>query len=295
MDGVSFDTHQSGYKLEDDDDTPPRKSHIPSARQGPNKKRKLVKGKKNKSPSSSENTSSSSEGSDGIIDNISVAGPSTTILGKRKSSPEELFNPAQRQRKGNGRGKEIDIDALVNATVAAFSHDEGTAEGNSTSTATIRKRKGIAINNAAFVTPKAKGITKNKRKGPQDPQALSDETPVVKSQPSSGDKMDLCTPNPSPGKEAAEEIEKLKNQIVQFQLREKQSAQRISEAKRSFEFLSYQVGELTKENEKWKQMKIETANRIRPLVSLLKFATDSVYVDRQEDADYIHWKNLLGN
>ncbi|KAL0636232.1 hypothetical protein Q9L58_004793 [Maublancomyces gigas] len=276
MDDVRFDTHQSRY--EHDNDSPIPKSHVTSARQGTKGKKKLVEGKKNKGTSISEDASdsSSSGDSDGAIDNISVARSSATTLGKRKTPPEELVNPAQRPRKRKGKGKEIDIDidALVDATVAAFNHDKDTATVDLTSAAPIRlakKRKGN------FVTPKDKGITK-----------------VAKSQSSSADKMELCTPDTSPrGKEAAEEIKKLKNQIVELKLRDKQSTEKILEAKTNFEFLFDQVEKLTNRDEEWKEMKTEITDRIRPLASLLKIINDYFHIDPEKDEDYIYWKNML--
>lgn len=282
MDGVHFNTHQSRY--EHDNDSPLPNSHVTSARQKTKGKKKLVKGKKNKSTTTtSEDASdsiSSEDSDDGAIDTIWVARPPATTLGKRKNLPEELVDPAQRPRKrrGKGKGKEIDIDALVDATAAAFNHDEDTAAaGPSTAPLRPAKRKGTAMKNAVFVTPRDKGITK-----------------VAKSQLSSADKMELCTPDTSPGgKEAAEEIKKLKNQIVELTLRDKQSTEKILEAKRNFEFLSDLVEELTNRDGEWERMKTETTNRIRPLASLLKLINDYFHIDPAKDVDYIYWKNML--
>lgn len=61
----------------------------------------------------------------------------------------------------------------------------------------------------------------------------------------------------------------------------------------SFIAFEKQLKNSTEENERWNKIKKETTNRIRPLAALLKVIHDEFHVDRESDADYIHWKNVL--
>lgn len=62
---------------------------------------------------------------------------------------------------------------------------------------------------------------------------------------------------------------------------------------RSFIAFEKQLKDSTEENERWRKIKTETTSRIRPLAALLKVINDEFHVDRESDADYIHWKNVL--
>lgn len=164
---------------------------------------------------------------------------------------------------------------------------------------------------------------------PQDRMEDIQTTGKSPIQPES-DKMSICSPDMTPARveflrKKQEEFEGMKKQIGDLTFQNVKIELERLERKGKCDLLQKQVKDLTEENMRWRtltgiepgsgvrpliafekklkylteenerlrKIKKETTNRLRPLAALLKVINDDFHVDRESDADYIHWKNIL--
>lgn len=299
MDGISFDTHQNRY--EHDIDSPPPENHIPSARAHQQPKKQKGRSKKRtvtrKTAIRKATTSTSPGGSDQST-NSGSSGDSSTSSGSSGDTViiTDTVSPAPSPT------SEI-------PTPSAFGPHATISIGPPDSVASIvpvapvtpqpatRKRKSssdISSVPQRQCNPPVGNICKDSPEKMEDIQVAGGS----QSYQASPEGMSICSPDLTPGRaeflrKKHQEFEEMKKQIEDLTLQNVRAELALSKRKESWETLKKQVKDLTEENERWRKIRAETTNRIRPLAALFKVINDDFHVDRGNDVDYIHWKNVL--
>lgn len=295
MDGISFDTHQNRYEHDIDSPldipgnltTSARAHQQPKTQKGGPKKRAGIRkagigkattstspgGSDQSTSSGSSSDSSTSSGSSG--DNSTSSGGTVIISGTVPSVPDPTSAIPTPSEFGPHAATSIGLPdsftpvAPVTPQPATRKRKPSTDISNSPQrqcNAPLDKGKNRASDEEIETWRTITNIYKDTPEKMEDIQV----TGCSQNYQVSPEGMSICSPDSVSGR-------------VEF-LRKKYQ---------EFEEMKKQVKNLTEENARWRMIRTETTNRIRPLAALLKVINDEFHVDRENDVDYIYWREVL--
>lgn len=310
MDGISFDTHQSRY--EHDIDSPLPENHITSARarQQPKKEKRrpkkrsitrkaaIRKATTSTSPGGSDKSTSSGSNSTSSGDSVIVRDTVPPVPSPNSEIPTlSAFGPHAAISIGPPN---FVVPVVPTAPVTPQPAVRGIKPSSDTSNAPQRqcntpfdKGKGRAPDEETK-TWRTTNICKDSPEEMEDIQVTGGSQRYQ----ASPEGMSICSPDLTPGRaeflrKKYQEFEEMKKQIGDLTLQNAKAELALLKRKESWESLKKQAQDLTEENEQWRKIRTGTINRIRPLAALLKVISDDFHVNRENDVDYIHWRNVL--